>query len=231
MSKALAIETSGRIGSIATVAGDRVMEEREFPHGLKHAAEIVPIIDALCRRQGWGPRDIETLYVSAGPGSFTGLRIAITLAKTMALATGVRIVAVPSVAVLVRNAPAEADHVAIVLDAKRGQIFTARFERIDNEWVEREPAHLDRVVDVLMRAPRPLYLIGEGLPYHTQFIDAEEAGVIITPAEQWRARAAMVAEVGRDLAREGRFADPITLTPIYIRLPEAEERWQAAMKG
>src|SRR3954471_11334180 len=107
MPRGLAIETSGRVGSIAAV-DDVVLDEREFPHGLQHAAQIVPIIDELCRAQNWSPPDVQELYVSVGPGSFTGLRIAITLAKTMALATGVKIVAVPTVRVLSENAPEEA---------------------------------------------------------------------------------------------------------------------------
>src|SRR5690606_23442817 len=128
----------------------------QFPHGLRHAAEMVPLLDGLCRNRDWSPRDVEALLVSIGPGSFTGLRIAVTLAKTMALATGVKLVAVPSVEVLVRNAPPEARHVMVVLDAKRDQIFTARFERVGDEWIEREPAHLDRLDAMLARSPRPV---------------------------------------------------------------------------
>ena len=101
MPRALAIETSARVGSIAAANDGVVLAEEQFEHGLQHAAQIVPILDRLCRAQGWSPREIEHLYVSAGPGSFTGLRIGITLAKTMALATGVKIVAVPTVRVLV----------------------------------------------------------------------------------------------------------------------------------
>src|SRR5450432_1202194 len=102
MPRGLAIETSGKIGSIAAVIDGRVAHEEEFPHGLQHAAQIISIIDRLCRGQNWSPGDVEELYVSAGPGSFTGLRIAITVAKTLAFATGVKIIAVPTVQVLSR---------------------------------------------------------------------------------------------------------------------------------
>src|SRR4051812_11603337 len=129
MPRVLAIETSSRTGSIAVAHDGQLLAERQFEHGLQHAAQIIPIIDALCREQNWTASDVDHLYVSAGPGSFTGLRIGITLAKTMALATGVKLVAVPTVRVLVENAPADAKHVILVLDAKRDQIFTARFER------------------------------------------------------------------------------------------------------
>lgn len=227
MPRALAIETSGRIGSIAVVEDGRVVREEQFPHGLQHAAQIIPIIDRLTREQNWSPRDIDELYVSVGPGSFTGLRIGVTLAKTMALATGVKIVAVPSVRVLVENAPAEARHVIIVLDAKRDQIFTARFERVGDAWTEREPAKLDSLAAMLARSPRPVHLLGEGLPHHETFIPPGDSSIVTTPPELWRARAAAVAAIGFPLARAGRFADPFTLTPIYIRRPEAEEKYDA----
>ena len=229
MPRGIAIETSGRIGSIAAVEAGRIVAEEQFPHGLQHAAGILPIIDRLCRDRSWSPADIEHLYVSIGPGSFTGLRIAITLAKTMALATGVKVVAVPSVEALVHNAPPEANHVIIVLDAKRDQIFTARFERTANGgWSQREPAHLDSLSAMLERAPRPVHLLGEGIPYHEKFISMDDRSIVITPKETWRARAAVVAEIGMTMATHGQFANPDTLTPLYIRLPEAEEKWRAA---
>lgn len=227
MPKGLAIETSGRTGSIALADHDRVLADEQFPHGLRHAAEIIPIIDRLCRQQNWTPRDLEHLYVSAGPGSFTGLRIGITLAKTLAFATGLRIVAVPTVRVLVENAPADAQHVIIVLDAKRDQIFTARFERTSSDWIEREPAHLGTLAAMLARSPRPVHLLGEGIPIHRPFIPADPS-IVLTPEDAWRARASAVATIGMRLARQNQFADPFRLTPIYIRPPEAEEKYLAA---
>src|SRR4051812_36862930 len=124
MPRAIAIETSGRIGSVALIDGESIVAEETFPHGLKHAAGVLPIIDRLVKSRGWSPRDVEHLYVSTGPGSFTGLRIGITLAKTFAMATGVKLIAVPSLNMLANNAPSDARHLIIVLDAKRDQIFT-----------------------------------------------------------------------------------------------------------
>ena len=224
MPRALAIETSGRVGSIALSDGDSIITESQFPHGLKHAAEIIPNIDRLCREHGWAPSDIEHVYVSAGPGSFTGLRIGITLAKTLAFARGIKIIAVPSVRVLVENAPPEARHAIIVLDAKRDQIFTARFERDDDGWAEREPAHLDSLTGMLSRAPRPVHLLGEGIPFHEKFVSKGDSSTLLTDATLWRARASVVAMLGLKAARAGAFADAFSLTPIYIRQPEAEEK-------
>src|SRR5258706_1985314 len=162
MLRALAIETSGRVGSVAILEDGRVIAEDQFPHGLQNAAQMIPRIDRLCRDRGWGPGNFQELYISVGPGAFTGLRIGGTFAKTLAFVTGARGVAVPSVRVLARNAPPEADNLLIVLDAKRDQVFTARFAREAGAWVEREPAHLDSLAAMLDRSPRPVWLLGEG---------------------------------------------------------------------
>jgi tRNA threonylcarbamoyladenosine biosynthesis protein TsaB len=225
MKRALALETSGRVGSVALAEDGRLLAEEQFPHGLRHAAKILTVIDSLCRARAWQPADLNELYVSIGPGSFTGLRIGITVARTMALATKLKIVAVPTVAVLVRNAPADARHVIIVLDAKRGQIFTARFERTESGWTEREPAHLDTLAAMLTRSPRPVHLVGEGLPHHDKQI--ADQSVLLTPPPSWRARAGAVADLGWEMSRQGKFTDPLLLLPLYVRLPEAEEKFNA----
>ena len=243
---ALAIETSGRVGSVALVRDGQVLAEPTFEHGLKHAAGILPMIDRLCRDHGIGPRDLAELYLSIGPGSFTGLRIGVTLAKTMALTTGVKIVAVPTVNVLAANAPADAKHVIIVLDAKREQIFTASFDvgsaladqnvavRQGGPYMSpREPAHLGTLTDMLARTPRPVHLLGEGIPYHEKFIPKNDPGVIVTSPDTWRAKAGAVASIGMAMAKVNQFADADRLTPLYIRKPEAEEKWdmQNAERG
>jgi tRNA threonylcarbamoyladenosine biosynthesis protein TsaB len=228
--RGIALEMSGRTGSIATVGPEgSVLTEAVFPHGLQHAAQAVPIADRLMREVGWAPRDLTLVCVSIGPGSFTGLRIAVTIAKSLALATGCRIVAVPTVRVLAENAPDSARHVTLVLDAKRGQIFTATFSRelVDTPWVERAPARLDTLVDAVADAPRPLHLLGEGLPYHLDTLRSRD-GIEVAPESAWRARASVVARLGHAMALRGAFADPLTLTPLYVRLPEAVEKWQAA---
>jgi tRNA threonylcarbamoyladenosine biosynthesis protein TsaB len=226
MVRGLAIETSGRAGSLAIAEDGRVLAEEQFSHGLKHAAGIVPIIDRLCAARGWKPGDVEEIYVSAGPGSFTGLRVGITVAKTLAFATGARVVAVPSVDVLARNAPPGWQNLVIVLDAKRDQIFTASFENRGGMPVAREPARLDSLQAMLQRTPQPVHLLGEGIPYHEKFIPKGDAGVLRAEPDSWQARASVVAELGAQLARDGQFADPMRLTPIYIRKPEAEEKFE-----
>ncbi|HEX8340887.1 MAG TPA: tRNA (adenosine(37)-N6)-threonylcarbamoyltransferase complex dimerization subunit type 1 TsaB [Tepidisphaeraceae bacterium] len=226
MSRALAIETSGKIGSVAVACDGTVLAEESFPHHFQHAAGLMPLVDQLMRGVGWKPADIDCVCVSVGPGSFTGLRIGVTAAKTIAFATGARLVAVPTTRVLLANAPAEAREVVVVLDAKRGQIFTARFTHTGDPWTEAEPEHLDTLAAMLARSTGPVHLIGEGLPYHTDAAVDERA--IVTPESAWQARAAAVAVLGHAKAAAGDFIDPFRLTPVYVRRPEPEEKRLAA---
>lgn len=221
----LALETSGRVGSVALAKdGGVVIAERSYPHGLQHASALVPMVDQLCREYALTPADLSEIYVSIGPGSFTGLRVGVTLAKSLAFATGAQLVAVPSVRVLAENAPADATQVAIVLDAKRGQIFTATFDRSSNgAWVERQPARVDRLSDVIFNASRPLHLLGEGIPYHRGSIPIDDE-IFVTPESMWLPRASVVARLGAAMASRGEFTNAFEIRPAYVRLPEAEEK-------
>ena len=142
----LAVETSGRIGSVAIAAGRQLLAEATFSGPMRHSSEIFPAIRGLLDRFGRKPKDIEHIYISVGPGSFTGLRIAVSIAKIMHLASAVKIVAVDTLDVIaanvinlsqedtVRNSSQEQravspKRIAVILDAKRGQFYIAVYQR------------------------------------------------------------------------------------------------------
>ncbi len=77
---------------------------------------------------------------------------------------------------------------------------------------------------MLAKSPRPLHLLGEGIPYHKKFIPADDPEIQIAEESRWRPHARTVATLGWNLAREENFIDPVALKPIYIRRPEAEEK-------
>ena len=78
----LAIETSGTIGSVALGCAGRLLAEYAFTGPRKHAVEFLAAVDTLCRENGLEPRQIGEVYVSYGPGSFTGLRMGVTAARS-----------------------------------------------------------------------------------------------------------------------------------------------------
>ena len=133
----LAVETSGRIGGVAVGVGPAVLEARTFRTALRHAAELLPAVEGLCRDHGLRPDAVDEVYVSGGPGSFTGLRIGVTFARTLALACGAKIVRVPTLTVIAQNALEASEApatVAVVLDAKRRRIFAAVFALEDGAY-------------------------------------------------------------------------------------------------
>ena len=108
---------------MALVEDGVVVAEESVSVWVAACGAMVPAIDGICRSLGWAAEDIGEIYVSAGPGSFTGLRIGITLAKTLAFVTGAKIVAVPSVLVVVQNVSGGRREAMVVMDAKRAWSF------------------------------------------------------------------------------------------------------------
>jgi len=228
----LAIETSGRMGSAALAAGGQVLAEKTFSGPMRHSAELFPAVCGLLEMAGRKAGEIEQIYISVGPGSFTGLRIAVTMAKIMNLAAGVKIVAVDTLDVIAANASdyieqekADIERVAAVLDAKRGQFFIAAYQRRKCRW---EKVLADSLMNVseffkwFAGSAKPLWLLGEGLVYYRQKFAAE--GIEFLPEKYWVPTAKKVHLLGWEKALAGEFADAKTLVPNYIRLPDVGKK-------
>ncbi len=237
----LALETSGRTGSVAVAQGPALLATRELSSTMRHAVELMPAIRDLTREQGWRPEQIEHLYLSLGPGSFTGLRIAVAIARALHQAIGCKLIGVPSLDVIAQNAPQEFGIVIPILDAKRNQVFAARYERdAAGTLLQTAPAalvdpmaFLDQALaraEELKASPNSdfrlqtsdfkIALLGEGL---THFHPAPSPIIEQLPPALWPGTAATVHRLGYALAQQDHFSDPVTLLPLYIRLPEAEE--------
>lgn len=201
--------------------GDELLDAADLSPQRRHAVELLPAIDAMCRRHRLTPRDIGQVYVSVGPGSFTGLRIAVTTAKMLAMAAGCRIVAVPTLDVVVQSVPADRPHVAVMLNAKRGQCFTGLYDRHGQQWRLMDGPRLMTPQQVVEQAARPLTVVAD----HPQAYDWPADIERLDPALA-RPRCQTVRRIGRTLAAQNAFTDPLALTPLYVRLPEAEEIWQ-----
>lgn len=223
----LAFETSSAVGSVAIGRGAEVLESRILTRPKAHAVEFLPTIKALCEAHHVEPKWIQRVYVSAGPGSFTGLRIGVTAARMIALGVGARIVAVPTLEVIAHNA-IEADpppsHVVVVLDAKRSRVYTASFVLQGGAYVATsEPIEADPF-EFLSAQPDDCAVLGEGLLYHRPAIERSNRRILAESL--YRPRAETVYRLGFARAERGGFSDQRTLVPTYIRPPEAEEVWE-----
>lgn len=224
----LAVETSGRKGSVAIALGEQILAETGFSAPMRHSVEIFPAVCSLLDRLDRKPKQIRHIYISVGPGSFTGLRIATTMAKTMHLANAVKIVAVDTLDALAQNA---ADYIkqkhkpinkiASVLDAKRGQFFIAVYQNKQGKWIKSLPDSLmtaSQFLEKFAGTAEPVWLLGEGLLYYKDKFKAQ--GIKFIDQPYWCPNAAKVHLLGWQKALKGQFADPLMLKPAYLRKPE-----------
>lgn len=219
----IALETAGRVGHVALGIGDTLQTSREIPRTRQRNLELVPTLNALLGEHDLGPADIDALYVSLGPGSFTGLRMAIATAQMLALAQPkLKLVGVPTLDVLAHQHQSAAEHVAVMLNIKRGTSYGAVYRA--GECIV-EPA-LRTTDELLGQAPRPLAIIAEvdpGLPDDPNITWLDPSTTVPDPAATWH--------VGHALARQEQFTDPPALLPLYIREPEAVTLWEQQGKG
>src|SRR5258705_7888960 len=110
----LILETSGRVGHVALAHGEHVRGVRRLEEARRHARDLAPAVRDLFAEAGWNARQLAAVIVSRGPGSYTGLRVGIMSAKTVAYATGCRLLAIDTFAAIAQQAPAEAGQIDVL---------------------------------------------------------------------------------------------------------------------
>lgn len=225
--KIIAIETSGRQGSLALAIGPDLLAEVPLHAEAEHARDLIPLLDKVLTDHGWSPGQIDQCHVSIGPGSFTGLRVAVAFARHLVLACGVRLCAVPSLDVIAESCteitqpPAR---LAAILNARRREVFAAVFEHRDGRYHRvAEPRMIEPSALLATEGPG-ISITGDGIESHRDAFEA--AGVTLIEQRYWRPSAANVHRLGWRLACAGDFTASENLTPFYLRRPEAEEVWE-----
>ncbi|MBI3834824.1 MAG: tRNA (adenosine(37)-N6)-threonylcarbamoyltransferase complex dimerization subunit type 1 TsaB [Planctomycetes bacterium] len=225
---ALAIETSSEHGSVAVGRGRSILATQQFSRPQIHIGAFVPAIREVCGEAGVKSQEIAEIYVSHGPGSFTGLRLGVTAARTIAFACGSRLVAVPTLEAIANHAlelatpPAE---IVVILDAKRGHVYAQSF-KCDNGRIQ--PADEEAEVEpnqYLLGRGANWGIMGAGIASHREAVLT--SGGIILPEHLYQPRAEIVYQLGFERSRRSEFVDRRSFTPLYVRPPEAEERWEA----
>ncbi len=221
-----ALETSTALGSIALFDGAELVAEDEARVSNAHGESLLPMLSALFDRAGWKARDIGRWGVGIGPGSFTGVRIAVATVTGIVIATRAEVVGVTSLDAL-SDGVQKAPWIVSVLGAGKGEVFVQA--RLDGELVL-APAHVPiaaaggRVAEVMRRQTAA----GRAMPGRGRVVIAGEAAHAI----DWSAIGADVvldvdpphdlpraASVGR-IAAGRRFADADALEPLYVQPPQ-----------
>jgi tRNA threonylcarbamoyladenosine biosynthesis protein TsaB len=220
----VALETSGRVGGIALTADGRLVSERALGEGMRQGRDMVPLVAEAVAEAGWLPRDVDVLALSIGPGSFTGLRIGVTLARTWASQQPLGILAVPTLEVIASNVAAAEGLIGVVCYAQRDGVYWALFRRRDDGSLDRAaPESVGSPQEAAAEIPPDAILVGDGLDRCGEWF----AGRRQADASLWTPRASVVADLGRRLHLAGRHTAADLLEPLYVRRPapvEAAER-------
>ena len=222
--KVLGIETSGLVGNIAVCDGDRVVASKTYGKNFSHGKEIVSTIELLFNEIKLDPSNIDLIAVSTGPGSYTGLRVGVTCAKTLAYGLGKPVIDVPTLDVLVENVEDNsAKTICPVLDAKRKSVYACIYDRSSNENKKTTDFLIISPNSLIEILPESTLIFGDGIaPYREIF--TQKNLTIVEDEKLCIADAADVARLGLERYEQGIRCEINALAPLYLRKSEAEER-------
>ncbi len=224
--KILAVDTSTTSGSVALLSDASVLWETVVNSGLTHSETLLPALNEAMKHSALDWSEIDCFAVTTGPGSFTGLRIGISVVKGLALSTQRPVVSVSSLEALAWNLSGCPHLICPFLDAKRGQVYTALFrseldggppERLRDDTVEDPRNVLARL------ASDKVILMGDGTRTFAPLLDEILGGhYTVAPPHQQLIRASSVGLIALEKCRRGELVDNLTFVPVYIRASEVE---------
>lgn len=226
--KVLGIDTSNLVLSVAVVEGKQVLGEYTTNLKKNHSIRLMPAISMLLDELGVAPEELNGIAVAHGPGSYTGVRIGLTTAKSLAWALGTPIVGISSLEAIASNSTYFPGMVSPLVDARRGQVYTACFKNGERLADDRVRLIADWAVE-LKKANQSVLFLGDDSVLHKEVI-MEVLGEMARfgPAEWNAPRAAFVARVGLEKLEKGLHVDLDTFIPQYLQLAEAEAKWLAS---
>lgn len=224
--KILAIDSSGLVATVALLDQDILVGEYTIHNKKTHSQTLLPMIDAMLSMAEVPVEELDALAVSAGPGSFTGLRIGASTAKGLAQGLDIPIVAVPTLEGLAYNLQGVDSVVCAMMDARRNQAYYGVYDVKENTpqaLVPQAAAPIGEVIETVNKLGRPVIFVGDGVPVFKEQIEAS-----LTVPYQWGAdsvryqKAASTAALGKIYLEQGKGTAARDFAPIYLRLSQAE---------
>ena len=234
----LGIETSGSEGTVALAQDGRLLGERELNHaGRRHAQGLVLEIRELLLGHGFRPQHVQLVAVSRGPGSFTGLRVGMVCAKTLAYSIGCRFIAVDTFAAIAAGVSSDAARLCVIEDAQKEDLFLGEYTRKSpSEWQRTSPIRIVSVAEFLESCDASSLVTGPGLKKLNQHLETSQV-LHATQVPSSQPRASVIAEIGKTVVtqQENQLPDSETdfwaATPFYLRLSAAEEKYASQTKS
>lgn len=223
--KILCLDTSTARLHISVANGETLLfEDTSLPRIGSHAQYLPQSVNAAIHEAGFSSlQELDALGVVTGPGSFTGLRIGISIAKGLAFASGLPLLAIDALEVLAKGAPKTADFICPVIDAKKSQVYTTIYT-VTEEGVERL---IDPISTFPLTIPFPengsIICVGDGVPlYDMALQEALQDRYVPVPEEHHLLSPRIMAKVALDSYRQGKLEGPDTLSAMYVRRSDAE---------
>lgn len=224
----IALETSSSKGSIALAREREVVEFSSFGKGVRHGKALAPGFKAFLEKHHLTPQNLSFLSVSIGPGSFTGIRVALALARGLALTTEAKIVGVSTFEALAlkvqREKKIERGTLAVLMDARRGRIYGGVFSVEGGILKAHEPSWLRPFEEVPAKVPPGSLALGSGVG----FLSLPGVEIIEEP-DLSLPEAREVALLGWDLFNRREY-DHMNTEPLYLMVTEAEEKLEKRRK-
>ena len=221
----LAIDTSNDVLGIALVDETKVIGEYITNLKKNHSVRVMPAIEQLMADCHIKPANLDKIVVAKGPGSYTGVRIGVTIAKTMAWSLGIPLSGVSSLAVLAASARYFDGYISPLFDARRGLIYTGLYQLKDEKLtIIKDDQNIPAAewAEIIKLENKPVLFIGNDIHLHKEtFISALGEHAQFAHVPEFNPRPGQLGFLGLDKPEE----DVHTFTPNYIRLVEAEAKW------
>lgn len=211
----LALDTSSEMLGLALHDGKRLLWETSWPVRLRHTVELGPAVKALVDRTGVRVKDLDAVAVALGPGSFTALRIGISFAKGLALASAMRVIGVPTLDVLAKAQPLRGESLVAVLETARRSVAAACYQNAEGSWKESAPPKVYTWAALVEAIPRRSSVCGE-MGEEGRALLERRRDVKIMPGAWSLRRAGYLAELAWEKLRVGDSTPVEDLAPLYL---------------
>ena len=230
----LAIDSSATAASAALLDDSRLLGEFYINTRLTHSQTLMPMIDNLLRCTRSDLQSVDLFAVSAGPGSFTGIRIGVASVKGLAMAQNKPCAGVSTLEAMAQNLGHLDCTVCAVMDARCGQVYNAIFTAHGNSIERITPDRalsIENLAEDCKNYAKPLFLVGDGakLCYNNERFKSLNA--VLPPEHLLYQRAWGVARSAVNVYKQGGAVSPAALMPVYLRPPQAERELKKRIKG
>jgi len=224
--KILAIESSGLVASAAIATEHTLLAEYTVNFKKTHSQTLLPMVNEIVQMLGVELKEIDAIAVSAGPGSFTGLRIGSATAKGLGLALDKPVIPVPTTQGIAANLYGADGIICPLMDARRNQVYTGlyRYNKNGFEIVEDQMAvPVDEIIEKVNAHGEPVTYLGDGVDAFANVL-AEKTMVpySFAPLHCSKQRAGALAARAAMLYAEGKYQTAAEHEPDYLRLSQAE---------